>query len=208
MTSALHLITPLNDQNQEAKPTAVQNLLDHFNLMHVYDAFSQSSSKTFKSYIRHLPGDFHVSKQGRVDPAGSLKKVLENAPPPADVQPIDFRPLSDRQLHAAFTLQDGGYKKKKKKHNKKKENGKENGKDNGKENGKENGAASGGSEEKKHKKKKRHRDGENFETEPKKKKKKKDKEKDKKTPDKIQPFAQPQFPIAVPQAAGGFVRGR
>jgi len=135
MTS-LHLITPCNDQNQEAKPTAVQNLLDHFNLMHVYDAFSQSSSKTFKSYIRHLPGDFHVSKQGRVDPAGSLKKVLEDAPPPSDEHPIIFRPLSERQLQAAFTLQDGGYKKKKKKKKRDKENG-----------------GSGGSEEKKHKKK-------------------------------------------------------
>eukprot|EP00026_Physarum_polycephalum_P015232 Phypoly_transcript_15868.p1 GENE.Phypoly_transcript_15868~~Phypoly_transcript_15868.p1 ORF type:complete len:182 (+),score=45.96 Phypoly_transcript_15868:103-648(+) len=163
MTSTLHLIAP-NEQPPDDKPTAVQNLLEHFNLMNTFEAFSQSSSKTFKSYIRHLPGDFHISKQGRVDPAGSLKKVLENAPPPGDAQPIVFRPISERQLQAAFTLQDGGYKKKKKKKSKRdKENG-----------------GSGGSEEKK-KKKKRHRDANEPEAEPKKKKKKKDKEKEMKT---------------------------
>jgi len=160
LMTSLHLISPPNDQKQEAKPTAVNNLLDHFDLMHVYDAFSQSSSKTFKSYIRHLPGDFHVSKQGRVDPAGSLKIILENAPPPEYSKPIEFRPISERQLQAAFTLQDGGYKKKKKKHSKSKRD-------------KENGTV--GLEEKKHKKKKRNRDVETPETEPKKKKKKKDK---------------------------------
>lgn len=37
-------------------------------------------------------------------------QVLENAPPPTDIQQIHFRPISDRQLQAAFTLQDGGYK--------------------------------------------------------------------------------------------------
>jgi len=177
MSSSLHLIDPLPNVNlaqqaEESKPSAVQNLLDHFNLMPVYEAFSQSSSKTFKSYIRHLPGDFHVSKQGRVDPAGSLKKVLENAPPPADEQPIVFRPLSERQLQAAFALQDGGYKRKKKK-KKDKENG-----------------GSGGSEEKKHKKRKRHKDGMETSDEPSKKKKKK-KDKDK----KASPDTKPQTPI-------------
>lgn len=40
-----------DQQSQEAKPTAVQNLMDHFHLMNVYEAFSQSSAKTFKSCI-------------------------------------------------------------------------------------------------------------------------------------------------------------
>lgn len=162
--------------------------------MQAYDSFSQSSSRTIKSYIRHLPGDFHVSKQGRVDPAGSLKEVLENAPPPADAHPIVFRPLSDKQLQAAFTLQDGGYKRKKKK--KKLEGTKE----------KENGG-SGGSEEKK-KKKKRNREGvDDFDAEQK-KKKKKNKDKDKKSPEsKIQSFVQPQMPLVAQQGAG-FVRAR
>jgi len=173
---------------QEDKPTAVENLLDHFNLMSTFEAFSQSSSKTFKSYIRHLPGDFHISKQGRVDPAGSLKKVMENAPPPGDAQPIVFRPISDRQLQAAFTLQDGGYKKKKKKSKRDKENG-----------------GSGGSEEKKHKKKKRHRDVNEPEVEPKKKKKKK--EKDIKTIT-AKPMMQPQFPTTPQQTPVIVVRGR
>lgn len=186
-SSTLHLIAP-NEQPQEAKPTAVSNLLDHFDLMNVYETFSQSSAKTFKSYIRHLPGDFHVSKQGRVDPAGSLKIILENAPPPEDAQPISFRPISERQLQAAFTLQDGGYKKKKKKKSKRE---------------KENGVNGGGSEEKKHKKKKRRSGDGEGETEPKKKKKKKDKEKEKENnrtipapPPTTQKFPiQPQFSV-------------
>lgn len=204
-SSTLHLISPSNDQQpQEAQPTAVQNLLDHFNLMNVYEAFAQSSAKTFKSYIRHLPGDFHVSKQGRVDPAGSLKKVLENAPPPEDIQPIHFRPIPDRLLQAAFTLQDGGYKKKKR----------------SKKRDKENGTTTtttptptgtttqnGGSD--KHKKKKRHSKEGDGESEPKKKKKKKDKEKEKENnrtipappPTTIKIPVQQQFSI-IPQNAG------
>jgi len=187
--TTLHLIAPLYDQPHETQPTAVQNLLDHFNLTNVYEAFSQSSAKTFKSYIRHLPGDFHVSKQGRVDPAGSLKKVLENAPPPEDSQPIAFRPISERQLQAAFTLQDGGYKKKKKKHKSKRD--------------KENGG--GGSEEKK--KKKRHRDGGTPETEPKKKKKKKDKEKEKENFKTIPAPTKPSLQFSI-QQHNGIIRGR
>eukprot|EP01111_Echinosteliopsis_oligospora_P003646 TRINITY_DN15722_c0_g1_i1.p1 TRINITY_DN15722_c0_g1~~TRINITY_DN15722_c0_g1_i1.p1 ORF type:complete len:208 (-),score=82.76 TRINITY_DN15722_c0_g1_i1:226-849(-) len=188
MSDLLHLVSQ-NEAPPEQNISAVQNLLQHFNLLGSYDANAQSTSKTFKSYIRHLPGDFHISKQGRVAPAGSLKKVLENAPPPEDAQPIHFQPISDRQLQAAFSLQEGGYISKKKKKKRAKMS-------------KEGGAGtpstgSFSSEEQKRKKKKRHREGTEGTTEDghKRKKKKKDKDKKKDSSEKRTPSATPPTPL-------------
>jgi len=159
--SSLYLVTK-NTAPQQT-PLAPQSLLERFNLVQIQNEFSHSAvPNTFKSYIDHLPGDFHISKRGRVPVGGSIKKIVAEGPPIEDDEFIHFELFDDQTLRDAFTLQDGGYKKKKKKKKKKVE-------------------GQNGVDGKKHKKRKRNKDSQenapvngNGELTNKKKKKKKD----------------------------------
>jgi len=115
--SSLYLVTKNTAPQQTASPP--QNLLERFNLLQVQNEFSHSAvPNTFKSYIDHLPGEFHISKRGRVPVGGSIKKIVAEVPIEEN-ELINFELFNDQTLRDAFTLQDGGYKKKKKKKKKK-----------------------------------------------------------------------------------------
>jgi len=122
--SSLYLVSK---DNVAQKAPLAQNLLERFNLPQIQSEFSHTSiPNTFKSYIDHLPGEFHISKRGRVPAGASIKAIVsEQASAFEDEEPIDFGVFSEQILQDAFTLQDGGYKKKKKK--KKKKDGTPNG---------------------------------------------------------------------------------
>jgi len=112
--SGLYLVTKNNAPPQDQ--VSPQNLLERFDLMQIQNEFSQSPlPNTFKSYIDHLPGSFHISKRGRVPEGASIKKIITEGPPLEDDLPIDFEYFSEQTLRDAFTLQEGGFKKKKKK---------------------------------------------------------------------------------------------
>jgi len=123
---SLYLVTK---DNVTLQTPLAQNLLERFNLSQIQSEFSHTSiPNTFKSYIDHLPGEFHISKRGRVPVGASIKAIVsEQSSAFEDDEPIDFSVFSEQVLQDAFTLQDGGFKKKKKK--KKNKNGTPNGAD-------------------------------------------------------------------------------
>jgi len=159
-TSSLYLVNKNTVPPQV--PLAPQNLLERFNLLQIQNEFSHSSlPNTFKSYIDHLPGEFHISKRGRVPAGGSIKQIVAEVPV-EDEEPIHFELFSDKVLRDAFTLQEGGFKKKKKKKKKKTDGQPTNGADGKKQkkrkrnkDSQENAPANGNGEHAKKKKKKK-----------------------------------------------------
>jgi len=125
--SSLFLVTK---DNVALQAPIAHDLLERFNLPQIQSEFAHTSiPNTFKSYIDHLPGEFHISKRGRVPVGASIKAIVsEQSSTFEDEEPIDFGVFSEQVLQDAFTLQDGGFKKKKKK-KKKKDNGTPNGAD-------------------------------------------------------------------------------
>jgi len=122
MSGSLLLINKPNDTSSDV---ILQNLLEQYNILPTFNKLTSESPlpTTFKPYIKHLPGEFHISKKGRVLPHNSLKTVLETTvgdEGEEGTHNIQFNLLNEEQL-SAFILRDGGYSRKR--HKKRKHKG-------------------------------------------------------------------------------------